>query len=96
MHYERPRILRRDSIAGMLTAAPPSDVKPDGVESDVHIKDNIVPVAWTAQPSGYARPAIVRRDPIAGLLDSKQPSDVKPDTAPSDVHIKDHIVPVRW
>ena len=40
-----------------------SDSKP---ESDVNIKENIVPVAW---PVEYASPAIVERQSISGLLD---------------------------
>ena len=46
MRYECPRIIRRDAIAGLLVAAK-SDIKqPDGVDSDVNIKENIVPVRW--------------------------------------------------
>jgi len=45
MRYERPRIVRRDSIAGLLSAAS-SDVKQPGTPSDVNVKEHIVPVRW--------------------------------------------------
>jgi len=98
MRYERPGIVRRDPIAGLLSPKQLSDVQNKGTApSDVNIKDNVVPVVWPAQRSAYATPAIVRRDSIAGMLDGAAPSDVntQPDFE-SDVNIKDNIVPVRW
>ena len=49
--YEQPTIERRDTIAGLLIAAAPSDVKPKPTAppigiSDVNIKENILPVRW--------------------------------------------------
>jgi len=43
MRYERPRIIRRDRIAGLLDI-----IKSDGdaAPSDVNLKENFVPVAW--------------------------------------------------
>jgi hypothetical protein len=63
MRYERPAIARRERLSGLLFI-PRSDV--DVVESDVDIKDNVVPVTWRQR---YESPAVTRREPIAGLLD---------------------------
>jgi hypothetical protein len=64
MRYERPAILRREALSGLLEISR-SDV--DVLESDVDIKANIVPVTW--RRASYASPAVIRREPIAGLLD---------------------------
>ena len=96
MRYERPAIVRRESIVGLATVAL-SDVKPPPTNlSDVNKKDNIVPVAWAGESVAYEAPAIVGRDDIVGLATAAS-SDVKPpDGVPSDVNIKDNVVPVRW
>jgi len=99
MRYERPRIIRRDRIAGLLDI-----IKSDGdaAPSDVNLKENFVPVVWS-EPSRagvelgagvqYESPAIVRRDRIAGLLDIAKSDG---DAAPSDVNLKENFVPVAW
>ena len=52
IRYEQPAIVRRDTIAGLLTdGAAPSDVKPKPTAppigiSDVNVKENILPVRW--------------------------------------------------
>ena len=96
MRYERPAIVRRESIVGLATVTL-SDVKqpPDGGVSDVHKKDNIVPVAWAGEVVAYEAPAVSRRDVVAGLADTAA-SDTKPDAQQSDVNLKDNVVPVRW
>ena len=44
IRYEQPAIVRRDSIAGLLTnVTGPSDVI---AGSDVNVKENIRPVRW--------------------------------------------------
>ena len=43
--YARPSIINRDAIAGLLIN-PKSDPKTDGFDSDVNVKDNVVPVRW--------------------------------------------------
>jgi hypothetical protein len=44
--YEQPAIVRRDAIAGLLgSVTAPSDVPPPA-ESDVNVKENILPVRW--------------------------------------------------
>ena len=93
MRYERPTIIRRDSIIG-LAAAAPSDIPADGTGvSDVYKKDNVVPVVWAGEVVAYETPAVSRRDSIAGLAGTR-PSDLPPKS--SDVNVKDNIVPVRW
>ena len=44
--YATPSIVKRDPIKGLLDGVM-SDVKqPDGIASDVNVKDNVVPVRW--------------------------------------------------
>ena len=83
MRYERPMIVKREPVAGLLLE---KSEKPQ--DSDVNLKDNVVPVAWPYEP-----PAIVEREPVTGLLRDKS-EKTKP--APSDVNLKENVVPVRW
>jgi hypothetical protein len=48
MRYDRPGIVRREPLAGLLVATK-SDIKqppPDVSQSDVNLKTNVVPVRW--------------------------------------------------
>jgi hypothetical protein len=47
MRYVRPAIVQREWVEGLLDASQ-SDIKRDSetVASDVHAKDQIVPVRW--------------------------------------------------
>jgi hypothetical protein len=100
MGYERPRIVRRERVEALLGDTAQSDVNPppDGIPSDVHKKDNVVPVAWAGEAVGYESPAIVGRERIEAMLMTVAQSDDNPppDGAISDVNVKGNVVPVRW
>jgi hypothetical protein len=81
MQYERPAIVSRERIEGLLLIK--SD--PKQTPSDVNLKENVVPVVW------YEAPAIVARERIEGLLVLQKSEKVR-----SDVHAKANIVPVTW
>lgn len=92
MRYVRPAIVQRERIEGLLDAAQSNP--PDVLDSDVHAKEHIVPVAWAGETVAYTRPGISDREPLGALLADAAPSDKV--ILPSDVHAKDRIVPVRW
>ena len=69
MRYEPPKIVRREDIKALLTVVVKSDVT-----SDVHIKENIVPVTWSVE--AYEPPAVVAREELAGLLFQTGKSDI--------------------
>ena len=86
MRYERPMIVGREPITGLMGDLSTSDST--GV-SDVHAKENILPVVW---PTPYESPVIAERAPIEGLLDFSRSDPV----AASDVNAKENILPVAW
>ena len=99
MRYERPMIVRRERIAGLLLVArSDTDTDTDFATSDANLKENVAPVTWS-EPRRlvYENPAIARHDRVAGLLDfvrSDFNHDV--DATVSDVHLKENVVPVVW
>jgi hypothetical protein len=49
MQYERPSIVSRERLAALLIVTPSDqqpDNQPDGQDSDVRLKEHIVPVRW--------------------------------------------------
>jgi hypothetical protein len=105
MDYQRPAVVRREPMTGLLTVISRSDADDDtdtdgSTASDLHMKDNVLPVAWSGEP--YEAPAVADREAIAGLARLKRSSDEDEDTdsdgsgIPSDRHIKDNVVAVGW
>jgi hypothetical protein len=92
--YERPAIVRRDRIEGLLFDTSKSDTKQPPAPSDVNLKANIRPVAWRGETAPYTKPEITDRTTISGLLTVSKSN--RKDVGGSDVRVKDNIVPVRW
>jgi hypothetical protein len=100
MRYERPKIVRREPIAGLLVAA---KTDKDATPSDADLKENVVPVLWgtrygeghddPATDRAYETPSIVRRERIDGLLAAVKTDG---DIGISDLDRKENIVPVLW
>jgi hypothetical protein len=61
MRYEPPKIVRREEIKALLKVV----IKSGYTVSDVHLKENIVPVTWGER---YEPPAVVAREELSGLL----------------------------
>lgn len=91
--YERPTIVRRDRIEALLIDTTKSD--PKQPPSDVNVKANIRPVAWSDETVAYTKPAIADRTDIAGFLTVSK-SDPKNDGVDSDVNVKANIRSVEW
>jgi hypothetical protein len=99
MRYERPMIVRRERIQGLLVdIISKSDADGTPVRSDIARKERIVPVTWDEPRDRlqYDPPSIEQRERIQGLLDTISKSDRDTGAATSDIARKERIVPVTW